>query len=145
MVQPDTSTDLTAAASVNGVSAVEAAAAPQPDAIEHSGPRIPRRLVWVDVPEYDGFRAKVWCNYPKRLALELASEDQERIYAALGQLVLEHNGWLDDQGEPFPPADTRAFWDAVPNELALMLMRVATVDAASLLPNSFSARPTRRR
>lgn len=110
-----------------------------------AGPRIPRREAWLDMPgEYGqaGFKARVWLNYPQRLAQELASEDQERIKAALTLMVLEHNGWCDEDGTPFPPATDPAFWDAIPNELAGCVVGALMAEVTKL-PNSLQ--PTRRR
>jgi hypothetical protein len=84
-----------------------------------TGPRLPRREAWIELPpEYPGFRVKVWVNYPRRLNDELASGESERIVGVLRQIVLEHNGWSDTDGTPFPQANTAAFWDAIPDELA---------------------------
>jgi hypothetical protein len=100
------------------------------------GPRMIRREVWVDLPgDYTGFRARMWSNFPQRLYAEIASESQARIDAALHEIVLEHNGWCDQDGAPFPPADDPGFWDAVPTELALVVM-VTIREASAQLPNS---------
>lgn len=129
------------AAAVNGASAEGAAAVL--DTIPHTGPRIPKRIDWVDLPqEYAGFRARIWINYPQRLVGEITSGDTSRMTAALAQIVLEHNGWLDDEGQPFPPPTTQAFWEAIPTELAAVLMALINAEA-SRLPNSLTARPRR--
>lgn len=76
-----------------------------------SGPRIPHIVEWLDVPEYPGFRARCWINPTRRLAGELNSGDVARVRAVLRELVLEHNGWCDDEGHPLPPAQEDGFWD----------------------------------
>ena len=137
-------------------------------AIVAQGPRIPRRELWLDVPEYPGFRAKMWANHPQRLARDLQSKDVERIASALSAIVLEHNGWCDEEGDPYPPAGelreiaesvtedgpdgapiTRTvnrieypFYEAIPTELAVLLI-VLINEAATTLPNSLLR--TRRR
>lgn len=145
----------------------QASAPPAP-----TGPRVPRRERWLDLPdEYGaaGMKIKVWVNYPTRYgnaifnadeqAAALARIDPEDEYAetrkrevteqfkqerlaALSKIVVEHNGWLDDDGQPFPPADTEAFWDAISNELALTIFALLGQEIG-VLPNSVGA-PRRR-
>jgi hypothetical protein len=89
-----------------------------------AGPRLPRREAWADLPEdaYPGFKVKFWVNYPKRLQAELRSGDEQRIDKALRQIVLEHNGWCDEDGKPYPQASAQAFWETIPDELAATLI-----------------------
>ena len=101
-------------------------------------PRAPRREVEVDVPGYAGFTCWVWANYPQRLREDVQAEDEARLRAVLARLVVGHNGWCDADGEPFPPADDPAFYDAIPLELAVLLVR-AIVEAPGIYPNSLSA------
>jgi hypothetical protein len=95
---------------------------------------------WVDVDSerYPGFRVKLRANFRQATALEIASGDEARMVAGLAEVVLEHNGWRDDLGEPFPPATDPAFWTgprSIPTEVAgLLLARVA--EEASAYPNS---------
>jgi hypothetical protein len=105
-----------------------------------AGLRIPRREVWADLPEeYAGFRVKLWINYPRRLQDDLRSGDTERVSAALSQLVLEHNGWQDEDGTPLPPTTDPTFWQAIPDELAAVV--IITVNReAQRLPNSLASR-----
>jgi hypothetical protein len=107
------------------------------------GPRLPVRTRWVDVPEYPGFRVRLRSNFAQATAIEMASGDQERMAAALAEVVLEHNGWRDEHGAPYPPAADPAFWtgsSSIPTELAGLLIALV-VEEASRLPNSL--RPTR--
>lgn len=132
------------------------------------GPRLPRREVWVDLPEeYPGFRFKLWVNAPQRVWNTIASAGKEQApllddatpeqiaaykaaadavttatTAALQKIVLEHNGWLDDEGQPFPPAADAGFWEAIPTELGGLVMASAQ-RAMGNLPNSLA--PKRRR
>lgn len=47
----------------------------------------------------------------------------ERRYTALGKIVLQHNGWCDEDGNAYPPAsEVKAFWKAIPDELAGAIM-----------------------
>jgi hypothetical protein len=108
-------------------------AAPGPD----GRPRAPRREVEVEIPGYDGFRCWLWANYPRRLLDELNSNDEPRIAAALRVILVEHNGWCDAGGEPYPAADDPAFYTAIPLELAVLIARcVAQVPA--VYPQSLS-------
>ena len=109
------------------------------------GPQIQRRESWVELPDaYAGFRFKIWVNAPSRLwtAVGQADENEKEAQAALRQIVLEHNGWRDFDGQPYPPPGEPAFWDEIPTEL-LACMLVETQREMGKLPNSLA--PTRRR
>lgn len=131
------------------------------------GPRLPRREVWVDLPEeYPGFKFKMWVNAPQRVWNTIASAAKvsplvddatpeqivahaaaaaattAAVTAALQKIVLEHNGWLDDEGQPFPPASDAAFWEAIPTELGGVVMASAQL-AMGDLPNSLPPRKRR--
>lgn len=110
-----------------------------------SGPRLTRREVWVDIgEEYEGFKAKLWVNYPRRLIDDLnQSEDADLRKRALGQMVVAHNGWVDYDGTEFPPADEPAFWDAIPDELAAALIALVNREAGKLAFN-LQTRPRSR-
>lgn len=107
-------------------------------AVQTPGPIIPGRSVWLDVPEYPGFKVRLWSNMPNRLLLEIDSRDVPRVQAALLEIVLEHNGWRDEDGNEYPPADTQAFWDAIPQELAILVIGLIG-EAPRQLPNSLMA------
>jgi len=105
-----------------------------------SGPRVRRREVWADLPSeaaesYPDFRMKLWANFKRSLLDEINSGDNDRVSAALCRIVLEHNGWYDEDGQPYPPASTAAFWDAIPTELAALIVIVIQREATRL-PNS---------
>lgn len=107
------------------------------------GPQIKRREKWVELPaEYEGFKFRVWVNAPTKLWNDLQSEDDQAALEAMKKLVLEHNGWLDFDGEPYPPAGETKFWEAIPTELAACIL-VATQTEMQKLPNSIA--PPRRR
>jgi hypothetical protein len=115
-------------------------------------PRIER---WLDVPDYPGYRVKLWINYPRHLRAALTPEDLEQAeglegeeldaYAAelkaklegiLAAIVLEHNGWPDEEGNVLPQPSTPGFWDQVPDQhLANIVMTLAR-EAPAQLPNS---------
>jgi hypothetical protein len=53
----------------------------------------------------------------------IAQRNDKKLLATLQSIILSHNGWRDFDGTPFPPADTEAFYEAIPTELlATMLM-----------------------
>lgn len=107
------------------------------------GPRMPKRLRWIDLPSvdnsgeeaYPGFRVKLWVNYPAALLNEIRSGEHPRVKAALQKIVLEHNGWCDDEGTPFPPTDAEDFWEVVPTELAAIVISYIQTETVKL-PNS---------
>jgi hypothetical protein len=102
--------------------------------------RMPRREVWVDIgPEYEGWKAKLWVNYPRHLQDELKSREEERVRAALSQIVREHNGWGDSDGNPLPASTDPEFWAVLPDELAIALLALLT-EEMDRLPNSIRAR-----
>ena len=108
-----------------------------------SGPKMPKRIRWVDLPTHDssgeeaypGFKARLWVNFPASLLQEIRSGEHLRVKAALSKIVLEHNGWCDEEGEPFPPAGDDTFWEAVPTELATIVIVMIQTESIKL-PNS---------
>ncbi len=108
-----------------------------------AGPRIPRREAWIDLPsEYPGFRLRVWLNAPASAWNDLTSGDEARMQSALVRVVLEHNGWVDFDDVPYPPASDATLWDLLPTEL-IAVMITAVQNEMQKLPNSM--RPQRRR
>jgi hypothetical protein len=96
------------------------------------GPRVRRREDWVELPEpYAGFRFRLWMTAPTRVWMTIGAggDDAE---AALRSVILGHNGWADEDGTPFPPADSTAFWEAIPTELAALVLRAAQVELGRL-------------
>lgn len=91
------------------------------------GVRIPRRTEWMVLPWRDlfpddpepagGLRFRCWVTYPRRLIDDIRSGDEDRMKAALRQIVLEHNGWIGDDGNPLPPATDERFWDEIPDSI----------------------------
>jgi hypothetical protein len=112
-----------------------AATPPAPAAAAGSaGPQIAQRFAWADLPQdaYPGFRVQIWTNFPPRLGREIASGDQEQIAGALSQIVVAHNGWIDFDGEPYPPASDPQFWNAIPNELAAVVINLVGIEIPKL-------------
>ncbi len=116
------------------------APASAPVALAPSGPQVRKRLEWTDLPDeaqesYPGFRVRIWANYRRSLTAEIGSGDADRLRAALVQIIVEHNGWLNDEGQPYSPASDPRFWDEIPDELAAVLI-VLVRRASTKLPNS---------
>lgn len=86
-------------------------------------PRAPRIVRWCDVPEYDGFQYRAYLNFPQRLMLDLQSGEESRIRTALQSIIIDHNGWCDADGSPYPEAADASFWDAIPTHLAIRIVR----------------------
>jgi hypothetical protein len=95
--------------------------------------------VWLDVPEYPGFRVKIWVNMPNRLMDDFKSGNADRAFPAARQIVLEHNNWCDENGEPYPPVSEESFWEAIPDELCKVVLAMV-LSAPEQLPNSLRAK-----
>ena len=107
------------------------------------GPQIKRRTAWVALPdEYEGFEFEVWVNAPTRLWTQLTGGDEDAAQEAMRKIIIGHNGWLDFDGEPYPPADDPRLWEEVPTELAVCVLAAAQKEMTKL-PNSLA--PTGRR
>jgi hypothetical protein len=133
-----------------------------------SGPRDKQRIVWLELPEpYEGVRIQAWINPPNHLMTTVSAGGQratlaalqalpdsadhdaererlqaqaaEERYAILSRIVLAHNGWEDYDGCPYPPANTREFWDAISTEAAMLIFAVLT-DEATKAPLAFQKR-----
>jgi hypothetical protein len=110
-----------------------------------TGPQIKRREVWLELPEeYEGFRVRVWLNAPTRLWNNLSAGGEALAKESLQKIVLEHNGWLDYEGQPYPPADRPEFWDEIPTELAACVLVAAQAEMQKL-PNSIAPPKARSR
>lgn len=109
---------------------------------------MPRVELWVPLVEedYPGWYFLLWRNHPLvfRTALIDATNESERR-AAIRRLARAHNGWryTDVQGEEreFPPMDSDAFWDVVPNEVANAVIMRIRIESTFALPNSLAAKP----
>ena len=110
-----------------------------------SAPQIQRREAWVDLPdEYEGFRVKVWLNAPSKMWLELGSGNEKRAMVSAKKLVMEHNGWLDFEGNEYPATTEDAFWEEIPTELAACILAAIQLEMQKL-PNSMAPRRRRSR
>jgi len=117
-----------------------APAAPHVNGTAPKGPRIQRTEVWRELEApYEGFRIKFWFDHPAGLMNGL--DDGARINEAVATILLEHNGWEDDQGVLPQPSDP-AFMERVPTHLLVATLAVVRI-ATTTLPNSVTQ--TRRR
>lgn len=131
----------TKTASMYDLQAINAANAAKDSGVVESvnaaptGPIIVRRVKWVDLPEeYAGFKIKIWLNPPGKLWQRIFSDDsdEEEKQAALSQVVIEHNGWRDYDGETYPQPVIKDFWDSIPNELAALIITLCQLQVADL-------------
>jgi hypothetical protein len=105
-----------------------------------TGPQVQRREKWVPLPdEYEGFEFRMWVNAPNHLFVSVLTRGDSE---ALQKIVLEHNGWRDFDGQPYPPATELAFWEQIPNELAACVIAQVQVEMGKL---AASQRQTKRR
>ena len=105
-----------------------------------TGPQVQRREKWVPLPdEYEGFEFRMWVNAPVSLWQRVIQGGDSE---ALQKIVLEHNGWRDFDGQPYPPATELAFWEQIPNELAACILGACQAEMGKL---AASQRQTRRR
>jgi hypothetical protein len=105
---------------------------PSPPPAVVDGPRVKRRESWVELPEpYEGFRFRLWTTAPTRVWMRVAAggDDAE---AALRSLILEHNGWADEDGVPYPPPTDPELWVAIPTELAAFVLKAAQAEMGKL-------------
>jgi hypothetical protein len=120
------------------------------------GPVMPGRTEkWLTLPPPYGdtdppMKVLVWVNYTNRLADDLASGDDDLIYAAWSQIVVGHNDWCDEDGVSLPAlkrgdADIlRKFWGLIPNECA-QAIAILVNQAAGKVSASLTNRELRRR
>ena len=88
------------------------------------GKRIANRAPWIELPEpFDNLKVRVWLDYPQDVANLLIAREGEtqaqsgqRISTFLKEVVLEHDGWEDDDGV-LPRPDTNEFWARIPTPL----------------------------
>lgn len=106
-------------------------------------PQFKRREAWVELTgEYEGFSFRVWVNPPARIWNQVfGNQSAADVKEGLKQVILEHNGWEDFDGNALPAPTTNEFWDEIPTELAGLIIREAQAESNRL---PFLA-PTRRR
>lgn len=111
------------------------------DLLKPAGPRAKRVEIWLDIPEesaYPGYRFRAWINHPSKLFSTLQADAAK----SLSSVFLEHNGWIDTEGEPYPPMSDPDFWGEIPDDLMRAMM--ATLDKEKdVLPNLVRRMPRR--
>lgn len=108
-------------------------------------PQIQRRTVWADLPaEYEGFKVEVWVNAPTKLwtSMQNPETSEAEKQEAASKLIIAHNGWLDFDGNEYPPPSEAKFWEDIPTELAACVFATAYLEMQRL-PNSLA--PNNRR
>jgi hypothetical protein len=123
----------------NGVvGLLEAGGAPETPPEVPDAPPLRKRYVWADIPEYEGWKVRLWTNFPTRIFQEIQSGDTARMESVLRAIVVEHNRWRDHDGTPFPPAAAPDFYQAIPTEVVAILL-VVIQQEITRLPNSLRA------
>lgn len=106
-------------------------------------PRVKRKQIWVELSgDYEGFMFLLWVNAPSKLWADVRSGNEELAQEAATKIILEHNGWEDFDGEPYPGASIPEFWEEIPTELAACVLAAAQVEIQRL-PNSITAQKRR--
>ena len=138
MMTPETTTFAEPAEQANGAAPVE---------IKAAGPQIKRRTAWIDLPkEYEGFKFEVWLNAPTHHWTDLmGGTDEEVILSAVKTIFLQHNGWLDFDGNPYPQTTTNKFWEQIPNELMALMIIEAQNASGNLAASRLRTRKRSRR
>lgn len=109
----------------------------------NNAPRIQKREKWIDMPvEYEGFKVKVWVNTPSKIWTDITSGEEDLAQQAAAKMVLEHNGWLDFDGNPYPDAQDPEFWKEIPTELGACILAAARAEIQNL-PNSLAPKSRR--
>ncbi len=103
-------------------------------------PRVER---WCQVPDYPGYEVKLWINYDQQVRTRLTSaKDSDTLMQVYQEIVLEHNGWPDAEGNvlPQPWQDIEGFVGGMDQYLssvvATMLMTEPMAVPKSMLPNA---------
>lgn len=101
--------------------------------IRMRGPVMPGRTEkWLTLPAPYGdtdppMKIKAWVNFPNKYSDDLASGDEELIYEAWSKIIVEHNDWCDEDGDPLPKLERgdadklRRFWGLISNECAQVI------------------------
>jgi hypothetical protein len=83
-----------------------------------SGFRLKKDERWVNLsPPYDGARMRMWVNFPLGKYFDLRSSDPTISMPAFREIVLEHDGWEDFDGNALPPVTDEEFVPKLPQGL----------------------------
>jgi hypothetical protein len=107
-------------------------------------PFFERREAWLDIADYPGRQVRLWLNVSQSVVNDVSGDDRERRAAALRRMVLAHRvvdaagvgagPWQDFDQQPLPPPSEPAFWDAIPLDVAVAILRLVS-EAPLALPN----------
>jgi hypothetical protein len=102
-----------------------------------AGRRSRPKTVWLPIEDsyYPDFEFEAKINYTQELENDIRSADEDRIAKALAKIVLRHNDWHNDEGEPYPQPDDPKFWQMIPSELLATMLALVRLEA-NRLPNS---------
>ena len=98
--------------------------------------RLPKRVGTVPLPDpYGDFHITAWFNFPWHLRAEIQSGDEARARAAWTQIILDHD-LVDFDGEPYPPAGTDEFYEAIPQEIMQVIGKTVFDNIGKLTPTN---------
>lgn len=100
--------------------------------------KMAKRLVTIEVPEYEGMSFVAWVNYGPEVREAFRRNDEESRIDALKQIVVSTN-FKDDDGKPYLKPDTDDFWKAIPDDLAVIMIS-QIVDNVGKLPTKNAGR-----
>jgi hypothetical protein len=87
--------------------------------------RMPKRIVRLALPEpYDasGFWVDGVANFSQRTRQKLLSGDPAQTVEAFTEMIVGHN-LVDEDGRAFPPAGDPSLFEALPTDLAVLVIR----------------------
>ena len=94
--------------------------------------QLPKRIVHITLPEpYNDFSIDAWANFPQSLLREMGSGDEGRVMGAMTQIVTGHD-LVDFDGADYPPPSEAAFWEAIPTDLAVVIMQSIQAEVGKL-------------
>lgn len=104
-------------------------------------PILIKRTPWVKlIAPYEGFELRCWVNFPRRIRTQFQNaKNEEEVLQVLQIVVLEHNGWLKEDGEPMPPPSSAEFWELMPDETFAIFLSLFR-EEIDRIPNSLQGR-----
>jgi hypothetical protein len=101
--------------------------------------KLAKRVVTISLadvdPVYDGMEFTAWTNFPPELRDDFQSDKEERRLGALTRIIQTTN-FTDEDGQPFLSPQTLDFWKAIPDDLAVVMIRKTAAQVGSLTPTN---------
>lgn len=106
------------------------------DTVVTATKKMPKRIVSIPLPEpYQDFSITAWLNFPRTVKDDLNSGVEERVRAALMQIVVGHD-LVDYDGRSYPPASDPEFWSEIPNDTGLVIVTAVNGQIGKLSPTN---------